>query len=110
MGFNRNANPMGRGRAPTATPAWERALEGKDLFPLRVVGYEKGKPRSEKGKSAEKSKGKNASGNESFRMEVTAIDKAPLPDTLFNPPAGYQKFDMGGMMKGMMKGMIPGAR
>lgn len=104
MGFNKN--PMGRGRAPSATPAWERALEGKDMFPLRVIGYEKGKPRSEKGKSSEKSRGKSAGANESFRMEVTAIDKTPLPDSLFNPPAGYKKFDMGGMMKGM----IPGAR
>jgi hypothetical protein len=98
-----NQNPMGRGRG-AAPKAWERALEGKELFPLRVVGREKGSPRAEKGKSADKAKGKG--GNESFRMEVTAIDKKSLPDTLFTPPAGYQKFDMGGMMRGM----IPGAR
>jgi hypothetical protein len=103
MGFNKN--PMGRGRgSAAASPAWERALEGKELFPLRVISYEKGNQRSEKGKSSEKSKGKSAGTNESFRMEVTAIDKTPLPDSLFNPPAGYQKFDMGGMMKGMIPG------
>lgn len=84
MGFNNN--PMG-GRRATPPPAWERALAGKELFPLRVVG-------------------KNKSGKESFRMEVTAIDKTRLPDSLFAPPAGYTKLDMGGMMKGM----IPGAR
>jgi len=102
MGFSNKSGMggMGRGRAP-ATPAWERALEGKDLFPLRVVGREKGSSSKAKGKGS-----KDAAGNESFRMEVTAIDKTSLPDSLFNPPAGYQKFDMGGMMKGM----IPGAR
>lgn len=89
MGFNNN-NSMG-GRRNAAPQSWERAIAGKELFPLRVVGKDK-------------------SGKENFRMEVTAIDKKSLPDSLFAPPAGYQKFDMGGMMKGMMKGMIPGAR
>ena len=109
MGFSANKNPMGRGRE-TAAPAWERALAGKDAFPLRVVGYEKGTSAS-KGKSADhksdkaKSKDKLGAG-EAFRMEVTAIDKSAQPDSLFTPPAGYQKFDMGGMMKGL----IPGAR
>jgi hypothetical protein len=37
-------------------------------------------------------------------MEVTAIDKKSLPDSLFVPPDGYQKFDMGGMMRGMIPG------
>jgi hypothetical protein len=110
MGFSGNQNPMGRGRSAPA-PAWERALAGKDAFPLRVVGYEKGALAS-KGKSADhksdKAKGKGAQlgAGESFRMEVTAIDKSSQPDSLFTPPAGYQKFDMGGMMKGL----IPGAR
>jgi hypothetical protein len=109
MGFSGNKNPMARGREPAA-PAWERALAGKDAFPLRVVGYEKGAIAS-KGKSADhkadKAKGKDKLGaGESFRMEVTAIDKSSQPDSLFTPPAGYQKFDMGGMMKGL----IPGSR
>lgn len=82
-------NPMGGGRGAGPAPqAWERALAGKELFPLRVVG-------------------KNKSGKETFRMETTAIEKQSLPDSLFAPPAGYQKFDMGGM-GGMMKGMLPG--
>jgi hypothetical protein len=80
-----NANPMGRGRGGSQQKSWEKALAGKELFPLRVVGHDKG-------------------GKENFRMEVTAIDKAKLPDSLFAPPAGYQKFDMGGMMKGLMQG------
>lgn len=82
-------NPMGGGRrGGNADKAWEKLLAGKDLFPLRVVGKDKG-------------------GKETFRMEVTAIEKKSLPDSDFTPPAGYEKFDMGGM-GGMMKGLIPG--
>jgi hypothetical protein len=82
-----NGNPMGgrRGGNTAAPQGWERALAGKDLFPLRVVS-------------------KDNAGKETFRMEATAIDKKPLADSLFAPPAGYQKFDMGGMMKGMIPG------
>ena len=35
---------------------------------------------------------------------VRSLALEPLPDSLFAPPAGYQKFDMGNMMKGMMPG------
>jgi hypothetical protein len=79
MAFNQN--PMGGARGGSTPPAWERALAGKELFPLRVAGKDK-------------------AGKESFRMEVTAIEKTSLPDSMFTPPAGYQKLDMGGMMKG----------
>jgi hypothetical protein len=95
-------SPMG-GKRGAPPQAWERALAGKELFPMRVVGREGG---GNSGKGKGESKGKGNGGKETFRMEVTAIEKTPLPDSLFNPPAGYQKFDMGGMMKGM----IPGAR
>ena len=81
-------NPMAGGRRGGGSPApqaWERALAGKELFPLRVVG-------------------KNKSGKETFRMEATSINKQSLPESMFAPPAGYQKFDMGGMMKGMIPG------
>lgn len=69
-----------------ASKSWERALAGKELFPLRVVGLDK-------------------SGKETFRMETTAINKQSLPDSLFVPPADYQKLDMGGMMKGLIPGL-----
>lgn len=87
-----SANPMGgmggrRGGAP-ASPAWEEALKGKDVFPLRVV-----------------SKGRD--GKESFRMEATAVAKKSLPASTFAPPADFQKFDMQGMMRGAMPGMRP---
>lgn len=81
-----SGNPMGGGgRGSSAPPGWERALAGKELFPLRVVDKDK-------------------NGKETSRMEVTAIEKKALPDALFSPPADYQKFDMGGMMKGLMPG------
>lgn len=84
--------PMGGSRKGGSTgQEWERALAGKDLFPLRVVGH-----------------GDN--GKETFRMEVTGIEKKSLPDSLFAPPDGYQKFDMGGMMQGMMPGGFGGKR
>jgi hypothetical protein len=95
-----SSNPMaGMGRrgggAPANMQAWEKALAGKSLFPMRVVGRDK----------ADK---------ETFRMEVTSVDKNPLSDSLFAPPASYQKFDMGAMMQGAgmpgMPGMPGGAR
>jgi hypothetical protein len=80
--------PMGgrRGGGGGMPPqGWERALAGKELFPLRVVSHEK-------------------DGKESFKMEATAIDKTSLPDADFAPPAGFQKFDMQSMMRGAMPG------
>lgn len=88
MGLGNNQNPMaggGRRGAASGPQGWEKELMGKNLFPLRVVGLDK-------------------AGKETFRMEVTAIEKQKLPDSLFLPPEGYQKFDMGGMMKGMIPG------
>ncbi len=81
-------NPMmggrgGRGAGP-AMQGWERALAGKELFPLRVI-----------------SRGKD--GKETFKLEATSVQKQSLPDSLFTVPADYQKFDMG-----MMRGMMPG--
>lgn len=71
---------MGGGQ-PSAPPSWEQALSGKGFFPLRVVSA----PGSKK----------------AFRLEVTAVEPKALPASHFAPPAGYQKFDMGGMMQGM---------
>ena len=93
MSFS-NSNPMAGGgrRGSGGVPqGWDRALAGKDLFPLRVVG-------------------KDRANKETFRLEATAVNKQTLPDSMFVPPPGYQKFDMGGMMKGMFPGGIPGGR
>ncbi len=85
-GFS-NSGPMGgrRGGGTPAGQAWERALAGKSLFPLRVVSTDK-------------------ASKETFRMEATNVEKTALPDSLFSVPAGYEKLDMGGMMKGTMPG------
>ena len=75
---SRGNNPMKR--APRS--AWESELAKKGFFPLRMTG-------------------KNEKGKEIFQMEALAVDKQKLPDTVFAVPAGYERFDMGGMMKGM---------
>jgi hypothetical protein len=90
VAFNPGGPMMGgRGGAP-APKGWERALAGKELFPLRVVSYDK-------------------AGRETSRMDVTAIEKKSLPDSLFTVPAGYQQMDMSAMMRGGMPGGFPGA-
>lgn len=63
-------------------PVWETLLRNKGFFPLRTIVREK---RSE------------------TRMEVVAVEKASLPDSLFTAPAGYKRMDMPGM-----GGLIPG--
>jgi hypothetical protein len=74
------------GRPAQPPPEWETALKGKGFFPMRVIGT------TDKG---------------SFKMEVTAINKTSLPDSLFAPPDGWQKFDLGSLMGG---GGFPGGR
>ena len=74
--------PFGGGRKANAAK-WEEALKGKGGFPLRVIS-------------------RDAKGKESFKMEATKIEPGSLPDSLFAPPADYQKFampDFGSMFK-----------
>jgi hypothetical protein len=81
-----NQNPMGgRGRGMQMPQEWAKALAGKALFPLRVVG-------------------RDMKGKETFKMEATSLDRQALPDGMFTPPADYQRMDMGNMMRGMMPG------
>lgn len=82
LGTAPGAGKGGRGKAQAA---WEKALMGKDAFPMRVVS-------------------RSPKGAEQFRLEVVAVEKAAQPASLFAPPAGYQKFDMGAMMRGMLPG------
>lgn len=92
MGLGQNGggggNPMagmfgGGGKKSANTAKWEEALKGKGGFPLRVIS-------------------RDAKGRESFKMEATKIEPGSLPDSLFAPPAGYEKFampDFGSMFK-----------
>ncbi len=70
---NGGGGPFGGKSAAKAK--WEEALKGKGGFPLRVVTLD-------------------AKSKETFRMEATKIEPGTLPDSLFVPPAGYQKFQM----------------
>jgi hypothetical protein len=63
---------------------WEEKFKGKPGFPLRVIS-------------------RDAKSKETFRMEATKIEPGALPASLFQPPAGWQKFqmpDLGGLLKG----------
>jgi len=53
-----------------------------NFFPLETVGYKSGK--------------------EQFKMTVTRIEKMELPDTTFDPPAGYRKMSLPAGMGGFM--------
>ncbi|MBI3568161.1 MAG: DUF4412 domain-containing protein [Gemmatimonadetes bacterium] len=63
----------GRG-GPPKEPEWQSGL-GDGGFPLKVQKGDK------------------------VMVEVTKVDKKTLDAALFAPPAGYQKFDMGAMMR-----------
>jgi hypothetical protein len=72
-----------KGGGGGAGAKWEEVLKGKGGFPLRVISHDAG-------------------GKETFKMEATKIEPGTLPDSLFVPPPGMQKFnmpDMGGMFK-----------
>lgn len=73
------------GKKSANAAKWEEALKGKSGFPLRVIT-------------------RDSKSKETFKMEATKVEPGPLPDSLFVPPAGYQKFQMpnlGDMMKGL---------
>ncbi len=71
----------GGNRNGSGAQAWEEAFKGKQAFPMRVITT---------GTDGKQSK-----------MEVTAVDKKTLPDSVFQPPADFRKFDLGAMMQGM---------
>jgi hypothetical protein len=75
----------GGGGKPPAAAKWEQVLKSKGGFPLRVIA-------------------RDAAGKQTMKMEATKVEPGSLPDSLFAPPAGFQKFDMpnmGGMLKGL---------
>jgi hypothetical protein len=76
-------NPL-RG-SKNSLPSWQREMFAKGYFPLRTVGL-------------------NKRGKETFRMQATKIEETSLADSLFQVPAGYQQFSMGGLMQGLIPG------
>jgi hypothetical protein len=75
-----------------AAQAWQKALSGKNFFPLLTITSKKDK----KGTFAP-----------FMRMEVTSVEKKKLDDSLFVPPSDYKQFEMPDV-KSMMKNLIPG--
>ncbi|HEX2099545.1 MAG TPA: DUF4412 domain-containing protein [Candidatus Synoicihabitans sp.] len=66
-------------------PQWQQDLAKKGFFPLRIVTI-------------------NRRGKETSRMEATKIEDVSLASSLFEIPPGYQRFDMGGIMRGLIPG------
>jgi hypothetical protein len=80
LGGGGGGGPFG-GRKNAAAAKWEEVLKGKGGFPLRVIT-------------------RDAKGKQTLKMEATKVEPGSLPDSMFAPPAGYQKFqmpDMGGL-------------
>ena len=71
---------------------WEKFLEDNNLFPLKVTEYK------EKG------------GSMTYQLEVTRIDQGSQPDSLFEPPADYQKLDPGGMFDSLKESLGAGLK
>jgi hypothetical protein len=83
-GLGSGGGPFG-GKKGANAAKWEEVMKEKGGFPLRVIS-------------------RNAKAKETFKMEATKVEPGPLPDSLFVPPADYQKFQMpsmGDIMKGM---------
>ncbi|MFT3783496.1 MAG: DUF4412 domain-containing protein [Nibricoccus sp.] len=89
MGKFMMANQGGPGARKQKPDAWAKFAEQGDFFVLRMIQRSK------------------ENGPEEMRMEVTKVEKGAQPDSLFQPPADYKKFEMPSMGD-MMKGMIPG--
>jgi hypothetical protein len=66
------------GGKPAKAAKWEQVMKDKGGFPLRVIT-------------------RDAAGKQTYKMEATKIAPGALPDSLFVPPAGFQKFSMPGM-------------
>jgi len=84
MGENGGGGMGGMFGGKKKAGGWEEKFKGKPGFPLRVIS-------------------RDAKSKETFRMEATKIEPGSLPASLFQPPAGWQKFqmpDLGGLLKG----------
>jgi hypothetical protein len=72
-------NPMQGGGA--AKSGWEAAIP-ENFFPMRMSATDR-------------------RGRERMTWEVTKVTPQSLPDSLFEVPAGYKEFNMGGLMEGL---------
>lgn len=80
-------NPMVRNRSASTAPAWEKMVREGGFFPLRAIT-------------------RDAKGAEKTRMEVTKIEKASLPESLFSAE-GYSEFQIPGFGSGLPAGLNP---
>ena len=83
------ANQGRPGRKPSQAAQWETFMREGNFFSMRVIQRAK------------------EDGPEQLRMEVTQVEKASEPDSLFQPPEDFKKLEMPDVGN-MLKGMIPG--
>jgi len=76
MSFS-GGNPMMGGGRSAPPPGWESFARDGNAFPMRVVSH-------------------GTDGGETMRMEVTKVDKTPVPASLFSTE-GYSEFSIPGM-------------
>jgi outer membrane lipoprotein-sorting protein len=67
---------------PKKLSDWEKEIIAKELFPLRMVAYDK-------------------KGKQTVTSEVVELTPQKLDDALFLPPPGYTRFSVGGLLKGL---------
>jgi hypothetical protein len=72
----------GSAMKPKKLSDWEKEIIAKGLFPLRMVSYD-------------------AKGKQTSTMEVVELTPQKLDDSLFEPPAGYTRFSLGGILNGL---------
>jgi hypothetical protein len=77
--FNMSGGSMMK---PKKLSEWEKEIIAKQLFPLRMVMFDK-------------------KGKQTMSTEVIELTPKKLDDALFQPPAGYTRFSMSGLMKGL---------
>jgi len=74
----------GPGAGKRTSAPWEREMREKGFFPLKTIMKDK--------------RGRVST------MEVVSLEKVSLPDSLFVPPADYQKFTMPGGLGNLIPG------
>lgn len=83
------ANQSKPGRKASQSAQWEKFMRENNFFALRTIQRQK------------------EGAAEQLRMEATSVEKATQPDSLFQPPEGFQKIELPDMGN-IFKSMIPG--
>jgi hypothetical protein len=75
LGQQGGGNPFGRSRSSETAAKWERVFKGKAGYPMRVITHD-------------------ASGAQTFKLEVTNVQKGGIMDADVAPPPDFKPFQM----------------